>query len=149
MSSVNKAILVGNLGADPETRTTGSGMVVATLRVATNERVKDGDDWADHTEWHRVVCFGKVAENASRYLTKGRQIYVEGKIRTRKWTDKDGNDKYTTEILADNVTFLSGGRDGDRPGAGDDRGRSSGGGGERGRSSGGGGSRASSGGGDW
>ncbi|MEQ1565370.1 MAG: single-stranded DNA-binding protein, partial [Myxococcota bacterium] len=105
--SVNKVILVGNLGGDPESRTTGSGMVVATLRIATSERRKDdGGQWTDHTEWHRVVCFGKVAENVGRFLKKGRQVYIEGKIRTRKWQDKDGNDKYTTEVLADQVVFL-------------------------------------------
>jgi single-strand DNA-binding protein len=145
--SVNKVILVGHLGADPETRTTGSGMVVANLRLATNERRKDDTgNWADATEWHRVVCFGKVAENVSRYLKKGRQIYVEGKIRTRKWTDKDGNDKWTTEIFADNVTFLGGGREGGGGAGGggggypsDDYGGSSGGGSGSGGGGGGGG----------
>jgi single-strand DNA-binding protein len=111
--SVNKVILVGNLGQDPETRTTGTGMVVATLRIATSERRRDDSgNWTDHTEWHRVACFGKQAENVSRFLKKGRQVYIEGKLRTRKWQDKDGNDKYTTEILADQVVFLGGGRDG-------------------------------------
>src|SRR5690242_15998275 len=119
--SVNKVILVGNLGADPESRTTGGGMAVATLRLATTERQKDKDsgNWTDHTEWHRVVCFGKVAENVSRFLRKGRQIYVEGKIRTRKWQDKDtGQDRYSTEILADTVQFLGGGGRGEDGGGG-------------------------------
>lgn len=109
---VNKVILIGNLGADPETRTTSSGTAVSNLRIATNERVRDASgNWSDHTEWHRVVCFGRTAENVSRYLRKGRQVYVEGKIRTRKWQNREGQDQYTTEILADTIRFL-GGRDG-------------------------------------
>jgi single-strand DNA-binding protein len=104
--SINKVILVGNLGSDPETRTTGAGTMVCTMRIATNERTKSGGEWQDHTEWHRVVCFAGLAEACGRNLRKGRQVYIEGKLRTRKWQDKDGNDKYTTEILADNVTFL-------------------------------------------
>jgi single-strand DNA-binding protein len=116
--SVNKVILVGNLGGDPESRTTGGGTVVTTIRLATSERRKDdAGQWTDHTEWHRVVAFGKVAENVAKYLKKGRQIYVEGKIRTRKWQDKDGQDRYTTEVLADTVQFL-GGRDGEGGGGG-------------------------------
>ena len=126
--SVNKVILVGNLGADPESRTTGGGTVVATIRLATSERKKDeGGQWTDHTEWHRVVAFGKVAENVAKYLKKGRQIYVEGRIRTRKWQDKEGQEKYTTEILADTVQFLGGGREGDGGGFGGGGGRSDGG----------------------
>ena len=108
--SVNKVILVGNLGADPEIRDTASGMKVATLRLATSERAKDAKgEWADHTEWHRVVTFGKTAENVERFLAKGRQVYVEGKIRTRKWEDKTGAERWTTEIIADVVRFLGGG----------------------------------------
>ncbi|MEQ1503116.1 MAG: single-stranded DNA-binding protein, partial [Myxococcota bacterium] len=127
--SVNKVILVGNLGGDPETRTTGGGTVVATLRLATTDRRKDeSGQWADATEWHRVVCFGKVAENVARFLKKGRQIYIEGKIRTRKWQDKDGQDRYTTEVIADTVQFL-GGRDGGGGGGGRDGGADGGGGG--------------------
>lgn len=117
--SINKAILVGNLGQEPEVKTTGGGSTVCTLSVATNERVKRGDNWEDHTEWHRVVCFGQLAENCGKHLAKGRQVYVEGKIRTEKWQDKDGVDRYTTKILADSVQFL-----GSRPEGGDgDRGR--------------------------
>ncbi len=110
--SVNKVILVGNLGADPETRTANSGTVVSNLRIATTERQKNSQtgEWGDHTEWHRVVCFGRTAENASRFLSKGRQVYIEGRLRTRKWQDRDGNDRWSTEIVADNVVFL-GGRD--------------------------------------
>lgn len=107
--TVNKVILVGNLGADPEVRATNGGSKVANLRIATSERTKDKDgNWSDHTEWHRVVCFGKTAENVERFLTKGRQVYIEGKIRTTKWTDKDGADKWSTEVVAFNVSFLGG-----------------------------------------
>ena len=116
--SVNKVILVGHLGADPETRTAGTGTVVANLRLATSERIKQGEEWADHTEWHRVVCFGRTAENVSRYLKKGRQIYVEGRIRTKKYTDKEGHETYSTEILADQIHFLGGGREGGGGGGG-------------------------------
>jgi single-strand DNA-binding protein len=112
--SVNRVTLIGNLGADPETRSSTSGTTIATLRVATSERVKVGEVWEDHTEWHKVVAFGKLAENAARFLTKGRQVYVEGKLRTRKWQDKDGNDRYSTEIVADGIVFLGGGS-GERP----------------------------------
>ena len=105
--TVNKAIIVGRLGKDPEIRQTQSGMAIGNLSLATSERVKKGDEWADHTEWHRVTVFGKNAENAGKFLSKGSQVYVEGKIRTRKWQDNNGNDKYTTEILADVVRYLS------------------------------------------
>lgn len=118
--SVNKVILVGHLGADPETRTTGTGTTVANLRLATSERVKKDDQWQDHTEWHRVVCFGRTAENVTKYLKKGRQVYVEGRIRTNKWTDKEGHERYTTEVIADQIHFLGqggGGREA-REGAG-------------------------------
>lgn len=110
--SVNKVILVGNLGRDPETRTTQNGNTVANLSLATSERVKQGDEWRDHTEWHRVVVWGRTAENVARFCRKGRQVYVEGRLRTRKWTDKDGVEKYTTEIVGDRVHFL-GGKDDD------------------------------------
>ncbi len=110
--TVNKVILIGNLGADPETRTAGTGTVVSKLRIATTERVKDRDgNWNDHTEWHRVTCFGKTAENVAKFLSKGRQVYVEGRLRTEKWTDRDGNDKWTTEVIANQIRFL-GSRDG-------------------------------------
>jgi single-strand DNA-binding protein len=110
--SVNKTILVGNIGADPESRDTKSGTAVCNLRVATNERVKKNDEWQDHTEWHRVVCFGKTAENCAKYLQKGRQVYIEGKLRTTSY-EKDGVTKYSTEIVADQVVFLGGGRGSD------------------------------------
>ena len=109
---INKVILIGNLGKDPEVRTTQGGSSVANLSVATTEKVKDKDgNWSDHTEWHRVVCFGRTAENAARFLKKGRQVYVEGRIRTNKWKDQQGNDRYTTEIIADNLRFLGSGED--------------------------------------
>ena len=112
--TVNKVILVGNLGADPETRSTNSGSTVANLRIATTERQKNREsgDWEDHTEWHRVVCFGKTADNAARFLSKGRQVYIEGRIRTQKWQDRDGRDRWTTEVIANDVKFLGGRGDG-------------------------------------
>jgi single-strand DNA-binding protein len=107
--TVNKAILVGNLGQDPEIRSTGSGTPVATLRVATSDRRKDREgNWTDHTEWHTVVVFGRQAENVGRYCRKGKQLFIEGRIQTRKWQDKDGRDRYNTEIVADNIRFLGG-----------------------------------------
>ena len=107
--TVNKAILVGNLGQDPEIRSTGSGTPVATLRIATSDRRKDRDgNWTDHTEWHTVVVFGRQAENVGRFCKKGKQLFIEGRIQTRKWQDRDGRDRYNTEIVADNVRFLGG-----------------------------------------
>ena len=104
---INKVILVGNLGRDPETRATQGGASVCTLSVATSERQKDRDgNWSDHTEWHRVAVFGQAADACARFLAKGRQVYVEGKLRTSKWQDKDGQDRYTTEIIAFEVKFL-------------------------------------------
>lgn len=117
--SVNKAIIIGNLGADPEVRYTQSGTPVGNLRIATNERWTDRNGQSqERTEWHRVVVFGKTAENCSKYLSKGRQVYVEGRLQTNEWQDKDGNKRYTTEIVANNVTFLSGGGGGGGGGGG-------------------------------
>ncbi len=108
--SVNRVILVGNLGADAELRYTGSGMAVANFRIATTEVWKDKDGQKqEQTEWHRISLWGKMAEAVSQYLTKGKQVYVEGRIQTRKWQDKDGQDRYSTEIKADKVTLLGGG----------------------------------------
>jgi single-strand DNA-binding protein len=119
--SLNKVMLIGRLGADPETRTAQSGTMVANLNLATSERQKDRDgNWGERTEWHRVICFGRTAENVGRYLTKGRQVYVEGRIQTRKWTDRDGNDKWTTEIIAHTIRFLGSKNDGDDRGRRDD-----------------------------
>jgi single-strand DNA-binding protein len=117
--SVNKAIIVGNLGADPEVRYTQSGTAVANMRIATNERWKDkSGQQQERTEWHRVVVFGNQAENCGKYLEKGRQVYVEGRIQTNEWTDNDGNTRYTTEIVAQSVQFLSGGSGGGSFGGG-------------------------------
>lgn len=113
--TVNKAILVGNLGQDPELRTTGSGTPVVSLRIATSDRRKSRDgNWEDHTEWHTVVAFGRTAENVAKFCRKGKQLYVEGKIQTRKWQDRDGNDRWSTKVYADTVTFLGGRDDGGR-----------------------------------
>lgn len=105
---VNKVIVVGNLGQDPETRYMPSGSAVTNLRVATNESWKDKQtgEQKDRTEWHSVAMFGRLAEIAAEYLRKGSQVYIEGKLRTRKWQDKDGNDRYTTEIVADEMQML-------------------------------------------
>ena len=105
---VNKVILLGRLGADPELRYTQNRMAVCTLKLATSERRKSADgEWADHTEWHNVVSFGKTAENCNNYLKKGRMVYVDGKIQTRKYQDSDGKDKYWTEILANSIQFVN------------------------------------------
>src|ERR1051325_4567792 len=111
MASINKVIVIGNLGADPELRYTPGGQAVCDLRVATTEQWTDkSGERKEQTEWHRVVVWGKQAENCSQYLSKGRQVYVEGRLRTRQWDDKDGNKRYTTEIVAQTVQFLGGGR---------------------------------------
>jgi single-strand DNA-binding protein len=114
---VNKVIVVGNLGQDPETRYMPSGSAVTNLRVATNESWKDKQtgEQKDRTEWHRVAMFGRLAEIAAEYLRKGSQVYIEGKLRTRKWQDKDGNDRYTTEIVADEMQMLGGRSGGGAP----------------------------------
>ena len=108
MASVNKVILIGNLGRDPETRYLPSGDAVTNISVATSEKWKDkGGEQQEHTEWHRVAFFGKLAEIAGEYLKKGSPVYVEGRIRTRKWQDKEsGQDKYSTEIVADRMQLL-------------------------------------------
>lgn len=118
MASVNKVILVGNLGADPEVRYLPSGEAVANLRLATTDTWKDKDgNKQEATEWHRVSYFGRQAEVCGQYLKKGSQIYVEGSIRTRKWQDKDGQDRYSTEIKGDRMQMLGGrqGMGGDGP----------------------------------
>ena len=110
MGSVNKVILVGNLGRDAELRYTPGGAAVATLNMATTEVWNDkAGQKQEKTEWHRVVLWGKTAESLAEYLTKGKQIYVEGRLQTRQWDDKDGNKRYTTEIRSDRVVLLSGG----------------------------------------
>jgi single-strand DNA-binding protein len=140
MASVNKVILVGNLGRDPETRYGPDGASITNVTIATSDRWKDkaSGETKEATEWHRVVFFGRLAEIAGEYLKKGRSVYIEGRLRTRKWTDKEGHERYTTEIVADNMQML-----GSREGVGradlDDGGPST-----RGPSDGNGGGRASS-----
>ena len=126
---INKVILIGNLGNDPEMRHTPNGAGVCEFRLATNEAWTDKQGQRqERTEWHRVVVWGKKAEVCSKYLSKGRQVYVEGRLRTRSWEDKEGNKRYTTEVVANDVQFLGGGgRDGGGGGGGG--GRSGGGGG--------------------
>ena len=119
MASVNKVILVGNLGADPETRYQTSGDAITNIRVATTDRWKDkaSGEMKEATEWHRVAFFGRLAEIAGEYLKKGSQVYIEGRIRTRKYQDKDGHERYSTEIIGDRMQML-----GSRAGAGEARG---------------------------
>jgi len=107
---VNKVLLLGNLGQDPEVRYTPSGATVCTFSIATNERwtSKDGKK-EERTEWHRIVVWGKLAELCGEYLGKGRTVFVEGRLQTREWTDKQGNKRYTTEIIANNVQFIGAG----------------------------------------
>ena len=123
---INKVILVGNLGADPETRYMPSGGAVTNLSIATSETWKDKQtgEQKDRTEWHKVAMFNRLAEIAAEYLRKGSQVYIEGKLRTRKWQDRDGNDRYTTEVIADEMQMLGG-----RGGGGGSFGGASGGGG--------------------
>lgn len=111
-NGVNKVILVGNLGKDPEVRYTQQGKAVCTLRLACGERRKEGDGWRDHTEWMDVVIWEKTAENAGQYLKKGSQVYCEGKLQTRQYKDKEGIDRYKTEVVAFTLVFLGGKADG-------------------------------------
>lgn len=139
--SVNKVILVGNLGADPEIRQTQGGPV-CNLRIATTEKWSDREgNRQERTEWHRVTVWGRMAENCGRFLSKGRQVYVEGRLQSREWQDKDGNNRRSWDVVAQNVQFLSGGQGGQRGGGG--------GGGGWGQSGGGGGGGNSGGGGGW
>ncbi|MDR1529360.1 MAG: single-stranded DNA-binding protein [Burkholderiales bacterium] len=110
MASVNKVILIGNLGRDPEMRYTTGGDAVANFSIATTDQWKDksSGEKKESTEWHRIVLFGRTAEIAGEYLKKGRPVYIEGRLQTRKWTDKDGNDRYTTEIIGDRMQLLGG-----------------------------------------
>lgn len=113
MASLNKVMLIGNLGKDPEVRYTTSGQAVASFNLATSEKFKNkSGDWEERTEWHRVTLWGKLAEIAGEYLAKGKTVYIEGRLQTRKWTDRDGNDKYTTEIVGDKMQMLGGKGDG-------------------------------------
>lgn len=107
MASVNKVILIGNLGSNPEVRYTPSGQAVASFNIATNERWTDKSGQAqEKTEWHKIVVWGKQAENCAEYLSKGRPVYIEGRLQTREWNDKEGQKRYTTEIVAQTVQFL-------------------------------------------
>ncbi|HKJ88451.1 MAG TPA: single-stranded DNA-binding protein [Gammaproteobacteria bacterium] len=115
---VNKAILIGNLGADPEVRYTASGTAVANFRIATSENYTTKDGTREtRTEWHRIVTFGKLAEICGEYLSKGRQVYIEGRIQTRGWEDREGSKRYTTEVVANQMQML-GGRDSGSGGGG-------------------------------
>lgn len=106
--SINKVILVGNLGQKPEIKVSNSGLAISRLRIATSDRRKDSDgSWNNVTEWHTVVVFGSTAENCEKYLDKGSQVYAEGRLQTNKWQDKEGNDRWTTEVIAQQVKFLS------------------------------------------
>ncbi|RDK04257.1 single-stranded DNA-binding protein [Paraburkholderia lacunae] len=127
MASVNKVILVGNLGADPEVRYLPSGDAVANIRLATTDRYKDkaSGEFKEATEWHRVAFFGRLAEIVSEYLKKGSSVYLEGRIRTRKYQAQDGTDRYATEIIAEQMQML-GGRSGGSMGGGDEGGYSRG-----------------------
>ena len=118
MASINKVILIGNLGRDPEVRYTANGAAICNVTIATSRNWKDKNsgEKMEETEWHRVVFYDRLAEIAGEYLKKGRSVYVEGRLKTRKWQDKDGVEKYTTEIIADNMQLL-GGRDGGGAGA--------------------------------
>jgi single-strand DNA-binding protein len=108
--SLNKVQIIGHLGADPELRYTSNGLAVATFNVATNERerVSGTDEWQDRTEWHRIVAWGRQAEVAGEYLSKGRQVYIEGRMQTRSWEDQNGNKRYTTEIVVRDLILLGG-----------------------------------------
>jgi single-strand DNA-binding protein len=142
MASVNKVILLGNLGRDPETRYTTGGDAVTNLRIATTEQWKDkSGEKQEKTEWHTVVLFGRTAEIAGEYLKKGRSVYIEGRLQTRKYTDKEGVERYSTEIVGDRMQLLGSARDSGGSGGDADFGSGGGGGG------GGGGQRRSSGGG--
>lgn len=113
MASVNKAIIVGNLGKDPEVKYTTGGQAVANFSVATSDKWADkSGEKQERTEWHRIVVWGKTAENCAKYLKKGRSVYIEGRIQTREWADKEGQKRYTTEIVASMVQFLGGKGDG-------------------------------------
>jgi single-strand DNA-binding protein len=120
MASLNKVMLIGNLGKDPEVRYTAAGTAVASFSVATSEKYKNKNgEWEEKTEWHNVTLWARLAEIAGEYLAKGKTVYIEGRLQTRKWQDKDGRDRYTTEIVGEKMQMLSGkGDGGGRQGAG-------------------------------
>lgn len=118
MASLNKVMLIGNLGKDPEVRFTASGQAVASFSLATSEKFKGkSGDMEERTEWHNITLWGKLAEIAGEYLSKGKTVYIEGRLQTRKWQDKSGNDRYTTDIVGDKMQMLS--AKGERSGGGD------------------------------
>lgn len=108
MASLNKVLLIGNTGKDPEVRYTASGTAVASFSLATSEKFKNkGGEWEERTEWHNITLWGRLAEIAGEYLTKGKTVFIEGRLRTRKWQDRDGNDRFTTEIVGEKMQMLS------------------------------------------
>jgi single-strand DNA-binding protein len=110
---VNRVTLIGNVGRDPEVRTTSSGLPVTNIRLAISERRRDGGgDWREYTDWITVVCFGRTAENVGDHVGKGKLLFVEGRLQNRNFKDKEGHERWTTEVVADRVIFLGGGRDG-------------------------------------
>ena len=109
MASLNKVMLIGNLGKDPEIRYTASGTAVASFSLATSDRIKSKTgEWEEKTEWHNITLWGRQAEVAGEYLAKGKTVYIEGRLQTRKWQDRDGRDRYTTEVIGDKMQMLSG-----------------------------------------
>ena len=113
MASLNKVMLIGNLGKDPEVRYTTSGTAVASFSIATTERFKNkSGEWEDKTEWHNITLWSRLAEIAGEYLSKGKTVYIEGRLQTRKWQDRDGRDRYTTEIVGEKMQMLSAKGDG-------------------------------------
>ncbi len=117
---LNKVMLIGRLGSDPEIRYTQEGTPVANFSLATDTPVKRGDQWESETEWHRIVAWGRLAEICNEYLGKGSQVYVEGRLRTRSWEDRDGNKRWTTEIIARDLQMLGSKGGGTRDGSGED-----------------------------
>ncbi|KAF0216991.1 MAG: single-strand DNA-binding [Geobacteraceae bacterium] len=119
MASLNKVMLIGNLGRDPEVRYTTAGTAVASFSLATSEKFKNKNgEWEEKTEWHNITLWGRLAEIAGEYLAKGKTVYIEGRLQTRKWQDRDGKDRYTTEIVGDKMQMLSARGEGGRQGAG-------------------------------
>lgn len=108
MASLNRVMLIGNLGKDPEVRRTAGGTAVASFSLATTEKFKKDGEWTETTEWHNVTLWARLAEIAGEYLSKGKTVYIEGRLQTRKWADKEGKDRYTTEIVGEKMQMLSG-----------------------------------------
>lgn len=121
MASLNKVMLIGNLGRDPEVRYTTSGTPVASFSIATTDRFKNkAGDWEDRTEWHNITLWGRLAEIAGEYLAKGKTVFIEGRLQTRKWQDRDGKDRWTTEVVGEKMQMLSAKGDGGGRGRGSD-----------------------------